>query len=89
VLEAAHLPGASWRAGADKAEHGILLRLDLHRLFDAGLLRIEDGVVRVAVGSYAALDGTAIARQVGTGKMIRKVGREHKGSLRLRSPSAL
>ncbi len=60
VLDAAHLPGTSWRAGHNDAEHGILLRTDIHRLFERGLLRIEDGVVRVAVGSYAAFDGKVI-----------------------------
>jgi hypothetical protein len=57
VLQAAHVPGANWRVGNNNAADGILLRADLHRLLDAGLLRIEDGVVRVSVGSYAALDG--------------------------------
>lgn len=61
VLEAAHLPGASWRAGDNSADDGILLRADLHRLLDAGLLRIEHGVVRVSVGGYAKFDG----RQIG------------------------
>jgi hypothetical protein len=60
ALEAAHLPGASWRAGDNAAEDGILLRADLHRLLDTGLLRIEGGVVRVSVGGYAALDGREI-----------------------------
>lgn len=59
VLDAAHLPGSSWRAGDNAASDGVLLRADLHRLLDAGLLRIEDGVVRVTVGKYAALDGQA------------------------------
>jgi hypothetical protein len=57
VLDAAHLPGSSWRAGDNAAIDGVLLRADLHRLLDAGLLRIEDGVVRVAVGSYAVFNG--------------------------------
>lgn len=57
VLDAAHLPGSSWRAGDNAGSDGVLLRADLHRLLDAGLLRIEDGVVRVTLGSYAALDG--------------------------------
>jgi hypothetical protein len=60
VLEAAHLPGANWRTGANEATDGILLRADLHRLLDAGLLRIEDNVVRVVVGSYGVLDGMRI-----------------------------
>ena len=60
VLEAAHLPGSSWRAGSNTATDGILLRVDLHRLLDAGLLQIEQGVVRVRVGSYSALDGREV-----------------------------
>ena len=60
ALDAAHLPGLSWRAGNNSATDGILLRADLHRLLDEGLLRIVDGVVRVSVGSYAALDGRPI-----------------------------
>jgi len=60
ALDAAHLPGASWRAGDNTALDGILLRADLHRLLDAGLLRIEDGVVRVNVGSYAQYDGREV-----------------------------
>jgi len=60
VLEAAHLPGASWRGGANTAEDGILLRADLHRLLDAGLLTVEAGVVRVRAGGYGALDGTRV-----------------------------
>lgn len=62
VLDAAHLPGTSWRAGDNDAEHGILLRTDLHRLFERGLLRIEDSVVRVSVGSYVAFDGKVIGK---------------------------
>jgi len=57
VLDAAHLPGSSWRGGDTAASDGVLLRADLHRLLDAGLLRIENGVVRVAAGSYAVLNG--------------------------------
>jgi hypothetical protein len=60
VLDAAHLPGTSWRAGHNDAEHGILLRTDIHRLFERGLLRIEGGIVRVGVGSYVAFDGKVI-----------------------------
>lgn len=60
VLDAAHLPGAAWRAGANAAVDGILLRADLHRLLDAGLLTIVDGVVHVAAGSYRRFDGLRI-----------------------------
>jgi hypothetical protein len=60
VLDAAHLPGSSWRGGRNEAVDGILLRADLHRLLDAGLLRIEGGIVRVDVGSYARFDGRVV-----------------------------
>lgn len=60
ALDAAHLPGSSWRSGANAAVDGILLRADLHRLFDAGLLRIADGVVRVSIGGYAQFDGVIV-----------------------------
>lgn len=67
VLDAAHLPGTSWRAGHNAAVDGILLRADLHRLLDAGLLRIDDGVVRVSVGSYAEFDGRTVEQPPGRG----------------------
>jgi hypothetical protein len=60
VLDAAHLPGTSWRVGQNRAVDGIILRADLHRLLDAGLLWIEDGVVHAEVGSYAQFDGMKI-----------------------------
>ena len=60
VLDAAHLPGSSWRAGHNAAVDGILLRVDQHRLLDAGLLRIDNGTVHVTVGSYAQFDGRTI-----------------------------
>lgn len=65
VLEAAHLPGSSWRAGDNAATDGILLRADLHCLLDAGLMHIENGIVRVNVGGYAEFDGRAVALPVG------------------------
>ena len=61
ALDAAHLPGSSWRAGDNTAVDGVLLRADLHRLLDSGLLRVEDGTVRVSVGSYAQFDGVRLA----------------------------
>lgn len=42
ALDAAHL--TTWRGGND-AKDGILLRADLHRLFDAKLMEIRDGRV--------------------------------------------
>lgn len=63
-LEAAHLtePGG-WRTH-NEARHGVLLRSDLHGLFDAGLIRFVDGRVRVDAAvkedSVRALDGVAV-----------------------------
>lgn len=64
ALDAAHLPGSSWRAGDNAAADGVLLRADLHRLLDAGLLRIEEGTVRVTVGRYAEFDGRRVRMPV-------------------------
>ena len=58
ALEAAHV--ADWRSENDVGA-GILLRADLHRLFDAGLLVIGDGYTVVAVPPwYRALQGTRL-----------------------------
>ncbi|HUD40998.1 MAG TPA: HNH endonuclease signature motif containing protein [Dokdonella sp.] len=49
ALDAAHKQGRDWRSGNNRAEDGVLLRKDLHALFDAGLLILrEDGAVTVA-----------------------------------------
>lgn len=42
VLEAAHLKGRSWRGGHNSAQDGLLLRRDLHALYDNSLLTIEE-----------------------------------------------
>ncbi|QRO33316.1 HNH endonuclease [Chromobacterium violaceum] len=42
AVEAAHLTGRNWREGHNSSEDGILLRRDLHALYDAGLLVISD-----------------------------------------------
>ncbi|WP_071078541.1 HNH endonuclease [Janthinobacterium lividum] len=42
ALEAAHLRGRDWRQGHNSATDGILLRRDLHTLYDRELLRISD-----------------------------------------------
>lgn len=48
ALEAAHLKGTSWRQGHNRATDGILLRRDLHALYDRELLQISDtGVVSI------------------------------------------
>ena len=58
ALEAAHV--ADWRSEND-AGAGILLRADLHKLFDAGLLVIGRDYTVVAVPPwYRALEGTSL-----------------------------
>ncbi|MDR8029511.1 HNH endonuclease [Burkholderia cenocepacia] len=42
LLDAAHLPGRDWSAGDNNAEDGILLRSDLHRALDGGLIRLDE-----------------------------------------------
>ena len=42
ALEAAHLRGRSWHKGHNTASDGILLRRDLHALYDCSLLSIEE-----------------------------------------------
>ncbi|MGQ0511544.1 MAG: HNH endonuclease [Betaproteobacteria bacterium] len=59
TLDAAHLPGRDWRKH-NEASDGILVRADIHRLIDAGLISIEGGIVRVhgdAKSEYGAFDG--------------------------------
>jgi Rad3-related DNA helicase len=63
VLEAAHKPGRSWKSGHNRAEDGILLRADIHKLLDDGLLSIEHGVVRIdqsVASEYGAYEGKLI-----------------------------
>jgi hypothetical protein len=61
ALEAAHRHGRSWREGHNAASDGILLRRDLHTLYDRGLLRISvDGVVSLddcLSDHYSSLSG--------------------------------
>jgi hypothetical protein len=42
LLDAAHLPGREWVLGHNTADDGILLRTDLHRALDTGLIRLDD-----------------------------------------------
>ncbi|WP_244125406.1 HNH endonuclease [Burkholderia gladioli] len=63
ALEAAHLRGRDWRAGQNEATDGILLRRDLHTLYDRGLLDLSGGVTRFnrrVVHHYAHLDGLPV-----------------------------
>jgi hypothetical protein len=72
VLEAAHLVGRKWRQGHNAAVDGILLRRDLHALFDTGLLTIDTtGLVHISAEAqedYGDVDGIELAvRGVGEG----------------------
>jgi hypothetical protein len=42
VLDAAHRRGRNWKVGHNAAADGLLLRKDLHALYDAGLLTISE-----------------------------------------------
>ena len=42
LLDAAHLPGRDWSLGHNTAADGILLRTDLHRALDNGLIRLDE-----------------------------------------------
>jgi putative restriction endonuclease len=65
ALEAAHIR-PYLGAETDRVENGLLLRADLHTLFDIGLLAVEPQTLRVllapklASGSYSSLHGTKI-----------------------------
>jgi hypothetical protein len=41
-LDAAHKTGRSWRLGHNNAEDGYLMRKDLHALYDAKLMTIDE-----------------------------------------------
>lgn len=64
ALEAAHLEGRSWQDGHNDASDGILLRRDLHALYDSGLLSFtEASKVRLApgiLGHYAPFEGVSV-----------------------------
>jgi hypothetical protein len=64
ALDAAHLLGRDWRLGHNQAEDGMLLRRDLHALYDNGLLMLSDaGVVSVSpqvVAHYGEFDGKSV-----------------------------
>lgn len=61
ALDAAHLTGRNWRSGENAKEDGILLRKDIHALYDSMLIKIDDqGRVAVssdALNSYEELNG--------------------------------
>ena len=65
ALEAAHLIGRDWRQGHNAPTDGILLRRDLHALYDRGLLQISDaGLVALcppARSDYDEFEGVAVS----------------------------
>jgi hypothetical protein len=65
ALDAAHLVGRDWRKGHNQASDGILLRRDLHALYDAGLLTVDrQGLVSMAPEAkthYSAHEGFRVA----------------------------
>lgn len=65
ALDAAHLLGRDWRRGHNGPEDGILLRKDLHALYDSNLLKIHDGFrVECALEHYRHFDGSAVAVRI-------------------------
>lgn len=73
VLEAAHIiPYAERFADRDKPENGLLLRSDIHKLFDAHLISInpETKVIevseRIASADYQSLRGKTLTDEVST-----------------------
>lgn len=54
ALDAAHLRGRDWRLGHNDAEDGILLRKDVHALYDAGLLDLDERWVVSVVQDVSA-----------------------------------
>ncbi|MHC6226020.1 HNH endonuclease [Pseudomonas sp. X10] len=65
ALDAAHRHGKKWRQGDNNASDGLLLRKDLHALYDSHLLTIsEDGLIGLAedvVDYYTEFNGRKVA----------------------------
>lgn len=73
AIDAAHVCGVA-DAGSDKPTNGMLLRTDIHRLFDAYLMSIDptNGTVQVADScsdAYGAFAGTAVRLPEGGPKL--------------------
>lgn len=70
VLEAAHLKGKDWRKH-NQATDGIMLRVDIHRLWDRGLARFSRGkfwVAKSARDEYAQYHGQAVSQKTGSSR---------------------
>jgi hypothetical protein len=69
LLDAAHLPGRDWELGHNTADDGILLRADLHRALDTGLIRLDSRLRLVWVDSSVVhLYGSFVFANPLTGK---------------------
>ncbi len=65
VLEAAHIvPYATGHPARDRPENGLLLRRDIHRLFDDGLISIDPETRKVCVAQRLTDPGYTILRDV-------------------------
>lgn len=68
TLEAAHIDDHHL-SGVNHCSNGLLLRADLHRLFDANLLAVEPGTLRIRVSAqlqnsvYRRLEGKKLRRR--------------------------
>lgn len=85
VLDAAHvIPYAQSRTWKEKPRNGIVLRADLHRLFDAGLLSFDEGRVSIC----GTLAGTQYAdfhdRQVRTNAYPGHLREHHEAAQKIR-----
>ncbi|ABO60215.1 HNH endonuclease (plasmid) [Burkholderia vietnamiensis] len=65
ALEAAHLHGRDWREGHNNAEDGVLLRRDLHALYDRELLSLVDGIAHFdeqVLDHYEVYEGVQVCK---------------------------
>jgi putative restriction endonuclease len=77
VLEAAHLiPFASGKSNRDALENGILLRADIHTLFDRGLMAIDPDTHELWISDELASSGYKSLRVAGR-RIKTGAGREH------------
>lgn len=91
VLEAAHILLHA-HSGLNRSENGILLRADLHSLFDDGLLKINPSTLLVVLhpslrdGPYGALHGRTLRPRRDASQPSREYLRERWEAPPVRSP---
>ncbi len=82
ALDAAHLIGRGWRLGYNREQDGVVLRKDLHALYDGGLLTISpDGKVDVhssIIRDYGNFRGVRLSRLVVRTLSLAKVRRRRR-----------